>query len=138
MPTPLVAPPYGRDMSCVDRIRPGTLVSGGVLLGEAAFRRLNTERGTLEYDLNYGYSLAQRLNDDLTEDDIAAMPDEIIGELKKDPRMDRVEVTQTVLGTAPSVRLHHEIRGFGVDGEGFRLAIASSNVTVDLFELEAA
>lgn len=138
MTTPLQAPPYGRDTSCTGRMRPGTVVSGGLLLGQAAYRRLITDRGSLLDDGNYGLNLSRKLGADVTTDEIATYPGQIRAELLKDPRLEAVAVNIAVQNSAGRITLNVEIRGIGVTGEGFALSLHVSDVRVELLSLEAA
>lgn len=73
-------------MSCVTDIRPG-MVSGRRALGESVARRLQTPRGRLIDDPNYGHDLTGELNDDVTHADIARMSSSIEAECLKDERV---------------------------------------------------
>lgn len=90
---PIQAVPFGRDTSCVERLRPGKVVSGRRLIAEACVRRLRTSRGTLLDDPNYGLALVDLLGSELTPQQEAAVPSRIRNELLKDPRVDDVRVT---------------------------------------------
>lgn len=137
MTTALKAPPYGRDLSCTTHIKYTRVVSGGVLLGQAAFRRLTTKRGSLQYNKNYGLPISDWLGQDMTEDFLAAIPALITNELMKDERLDRVDVALTVKrGDSGRVELDINIDGVGLNGETFALALHVNDVTVELLKLE--
>ena len=133
----ITATPYGQDTSCLDYLRPGRLVSGGELLGQAAYRRLITERGSLEDDQSYGFALSGRLGSEMTEVALAALPALIRNELLKDERLESVEVNVTVTRSVSSaVSLAIDIAGVGVNGETFSLVLAASEVAVELLNLD--
>lgn len=128
---------YGQDLSATKRLNYGRIVDGGELLAEAAYRRLITVRGTLLDDPNYGLGLVRWLQTEYTPAMIAALPSIIRLELMKDPRLDSVNVEITSTRDASSaVSMQVEITGAGVNGEGFSLVLAVSDVTVDLLELK--
>lgn len=128
---------YGQDLSATKRLNYGRIVEGGELLAEAAYRRLITVRGTLLDDPNYGLGLVRWLQSEYTPAMLAALPSIIRLELMKDPRLDSVDVEITSSRDASSaVSMQVEITGAGVNGEGFSLVLAVSDVTVDLLELK--
>lgn len=128
---------YGQDLSATKRLNYGRIVEGGELLAEAAYRRLITVRGTLLDDPNYGLGLVRWLQSEYTPAMLAALPSIIRLELMKDPRLDSVNVEITSTRDASSaVSMQLEITGAGVNGEGFSLVLAVSDVTVDLLELK--
>lgn len=128
---------YGQDVSATRRVNYGRTVSGGELLAEAAYRRLITVRGTLLDDPNYGLGLVRWLQAEYTPSMLAALPAIIRLELMKDPRLDSVAVEITDTRNASSaVSLQIDITGSGVNGEGFILVLAVSDVTVDLLQLQ--
>lgn len=49
---------YGIEMSVTDKMVTGRLISGRAVVIEALFRRLITPRGTLFYDLTYGFDVS--------------------------------------------------------------------------------
>lgn len=106
-------------------MRPGVLVTGGVILGEAAYRRLTTQRGTLEYDPNYGFSLAGWLNKRMTPDELAEAPSLIRAELLKDERLERVDITITQ-PTPSSASV--AIQGWGSGATSFALVLEVADV----------
>jgi hypothetical protein len=63
------------------------MVSGRRCLGEAIARRLQTPRGGLIDDPNYGFDLSGELNDDVTQEDVARMSSSIEAECLKDERV---------------------------------------------------
>lgn len=129
---------FGRDTSCTSSLRTGRFVTGARLVGEAAWRRLNTRRGLLrggEKEANYGIDLSELVGSVQAKSDEAALPGRIQSELEKDERIDSVAVS--VLATTTTAGLvSFEIT---IDAETksgpFQLVIAASAVTVDLLRL---
>lgn len=64
------------------------LVSGQANLAMAIVRRLSTTRGTLYYDLSYGFNLLEALNQSFTVTSLAALRSQIVAEVLKDQRVD--------------------------------------------------
>lgn len=136
MAVPLQSDPYGRDLSCTDRIIPGRLVSGGQLLAEACYRRLITPRGQLLDDPTYGLAVCQWLGREMTPEFLVSVPGQIRNELTKDPRIEVVEVTVTTLrGASGAPEMVIDIEGRGVEGETFELSLHVSDVKVQLLSL---
>lgn len=107
------------------------LQAGFANLGEALARRLMTPRGGLEYDLDYGTDIRGRLNDSLTNDELADLQGSVEAEVLKDPRVLDVDVRATFIASAFTLRL--EIRGATAAGP-FALVLAVDRVTVALLE----
>lgn len=92
---------YGTDLSCVsDLDMTGAEVSGRLLLGQALARRLQTPRGRLLEDANYGFDLRQYINADLSPVDIAKIRAGVESECLKDER---------VLGATATVTLTNNV-----------------------------
>lgn len=140
MTTPLVSPPYGRDTSCTDRLYPGRVVSGGVLLGEALYRRFRSEREQLQDDADYGLSMDTWLGAAAQPDLIASIPGQLQAEAAKDKRIDEITVTMIKerIGDSPGIGLTIVIEGTGVEGETFEFAVHINDVTVELLRLEGS
>lgn len=133
----LTAAPYGQDTYCLDFIVPGVLVSGGVLLGQAAYRRLTSQRLRLEYDQDYGRSLAGWLGQAMTADRQASAPGIIAQELRKDERLAKVDVTIAQSGQNAQLLWTVTINALANDGvTGFVLVLAVTDITVSLLTLQ--
>lgn len=130
MTTPIKAPPFGRDVSCRQRMRHGVMVSGFVLVGEAAIRRLSTERGTLLYDPNYGLLLIDLMNKPMTVAEQAAIPGRIAAELEKDTRVERAVVTVTPVERGYDI----DILLVTIDGTG-SLALHVDDVSLSVLSI---
>ncbi len=133
-----MATDYGRDTSCTTELVTGRLVRGARLLGEAAYRRLTTPRGMLrggEEEADYGIDLSELIGSTSTKSAAAALPDRIRAELKKDERFESVDVR--VVETTNGVSKSFEVFVEASTAEGpFTLAIAASDVTVELLGIE--
>lgn len=78
----------GTDISCLSDIGAKfRFASGFENLGQAIARRLQTPRGGLFYDLDYGTDLRDWLNAVYTEADRAEFASAIAAECEKDPRV---------------------------------------------------
>lgn len=131
---------FGTDVSCVNSLRTGRLVSGPRLVAEACFRRLNTPRGTLiggEDEQNYGLDLADLIGSVATPSAEAALPGRIQAELLKDERVASVVVNVTsTMDSAGAVTWSIDVEGDTAEGP-FSLQIGVSEVTVDLLGIQA-
>ena len=86
--------PLGADLSCVDDLDPGMAeVSGVAMMGEAAHRRVNTPRGAVIDDPNYGIDVFDFLNAEATPAEVAQVPGLIDQEQLKDQRIQSSETT---------------------------------------------
>jgi len=88
---------FGTDLSCVsDLDATGAEVSGRLLLGQSLARRLQTPRGRLLEDANYGFDLRQYVNADLSPTDIARIRTGVEAECLKDERVLGATATVTL------------------------------------------
>jgi len=79
---------FGTDLSCQQDFTPlMTSVSGVMCLIEALIRRLETPRGTLIGDSDYGYYVTGEIDDDVDQADIARIAALIDAEFLKDQRV---------------------------------------------------
>jgi hypothetical protein len=126
---------YGRDLSCTDSIKTGRFASGLRLVGEALYRRLITRKGYCPGAPDYGLRVADYLGTDTTPGDIIKLQGLIKQELRKDERIDSVDVTVTETegdGTERTWTIQVNVwTGLGP----FRLVLAVSSVTTELLEI---
>lgn len=117
----------GTTLACVTGLDPlGKLVSGRRAILEAVARRWGTPRGRLGYDPNYGYCVADCLNDDVDARGIAAIRSGMSTEALKDER---------VLSCSIAVTVPQDETGSYV----FRAALADADGPFDgTFTLDAA
>ena len=121
-----MATDYGTDLSCVSDMDPlGAEVSGRLCLGQNLARRLQTPRGRLIYDGQYGFDLTAYLNADVSPSDLAQLGHQVATELVKDQRVVSAAATVT-LDAEGALTATCTI----VDGAGpFPLVLTVSNVT---------
>jgi phage baseplate assembly protein W len=92
---------FGSAWSCVsDLTLPSVQVSGNQVVAEAIARRLQTPRGGLIDDPNYGYDLTAWLNADVTPAQIASIQSSINAECTKDERVSSAASSVTFLSGA--------------------------------------
>jgi hypothetical protein len=122
----------GIDISCTDDLDPAfTPVTGTKALAQAMARRLITPRGSLFYDLEYGFDLRAYLNAGITQGDGFAfrLGAQIEAECLKDERVGTVDAQ---LSYDPvTEKLTVLLSGVASDGP-FRLVLAVSAVTVEI------
>ena len=125
-----MATDYGHDLSLLTDLDPSMLeVDGLRCLAEACARRLQTPRGGLIDDPNYGFDVTGLLNDDLDTRAIAQLGAGVDGELVKDERI--VRTTTAVSFVRGALML--DIKGLASNGP-FRLVLAASDVTVSILK----
>jgi hypothetical protein len=127
---------YGRDLSCTDTLYSGRTVSGVRLVAEAVYRRLITRKGELFYDIDYGFHVGDELGATTSPAERAALPGKIANEIRKDERVQSVDVDVTETGDTSALSWSIDVRAFTADGP-FALVLAVSGVTVELLEIEA-
>lgn len=122
---------YGSDLSCVTDIAAmATELSGDDprIVAESDARRLQTDRGTLIDNPNYGWNLQDLVQKPLTASDIATIPGQVKGELLKDDRHETLDVWTT--GQNTSNLLVH-VKGTTAKGPfGFTMAVTDAGVAV--------
>lgn len=134
----LPTPNFGRDTSCTTGLRHGRIVTGPRLVAESIYRRLTTPRGMLrggEEEQNFGLDLTELIGSASTPALEAALPGRIETEIRKDERIESVEIAVLATTSGPATSYTITIRA--VTGMGpFTLAIAASAVTVELLGIE--
>jgi hypothetical protein len=87
---------YGSDVSCVTDIDPFfTVVTGSTAVAQAYARRLQTVHGAWFADLDYGFSVIERLNDTVDPRLIFEIENGMEAEAVKDPRIQSAEASVT-------------------------------------------
>jgi hypothetical protein len=109
-----------------------TIASPARALGEAALRRLTTDRGGLFYDPEYGYNLRARVNETLDERSAFETAAGVRAELERDERVLSADVSVTRVDEGLDVRALIDT----LDGP-FRLVLHATEVTVNLLSSEA-
>lgn len=129
----------GSDLSCVSDLDPHMgVVSGRTLLAQAIARRLQTPKGALLDDPNYGYDLVGQLNSDIAQGDLGRIAAAVTAECQKDQRVFSASVTvvaativvnnASLLGLKVTISL---ITGIGP----FVLVIGVAGVTLTLLSI---
>ncbi len=90
---------FGQDFSCLPDLRPTVLNSGLQNLAEAILRRLQTPRGGLFYDLDYGTDLREWVNGSFAAADILRYQGLVQDECEKDDRVLSAEAQITPDGS---------------------------------------
>lgn len=124
---------FGTDINGTSDLDPacGT-VSGTAALGQALARRLETPRGALWYDADYGTDVRGRLNDALRGGSaLHALQADIEAECEKDKRVRRASAT--LIFTASSSALSVTIRCELASGP-FTFVLSADALTVALLK----
>ena len=93
---------YGKDTWCLGSLASGRFATGPIAVGQAAFRRLTTPRGTLRSvlpnapELTYGFDLSRYIGAIDTDLAVATIPGRVRSELLKDDRIRDVECSVSV------------------------------------------
>lgn len=123
---------FGFDLSCVtDLTSDCAEVSGAIVWLQSLARRL---QGPLFYDPDYGYDIAERLDDEIALSDLDAVGADIDSEFLKDERTlsSSTTVTSTVNNGAVTLKITSRVRsGLGP----FTLTMSVSKVTVQILQI---
>jgi phage baseplate assembly protein W len=95
------SPAYGADLYCVTDLLPTMrMVTGDSveIIQQSLIRRLNSPRGSLYSDQDYGMDLKSYLNTALTTAGITEMQDSIQAECRKDDRVESCVATVALNG----------------------------------------
>jgi phage baseplate assembly protein W len=121
---------YGRDISCVRDLDPGVEVEGVTALAQALARRLDTPRGGLVDDPDFGFDLRSQLNKGSTQAEMNSLAARIRNELTKDDRVSMVSVTVAPLDTrGSSVRVTVRVRPKN-SSEPFSMTLAVTSAEI--------
>lgn len=127
---------FGSDLSCVSDLTPSMLVvSGRRLVAEAIARRLQTPKGGLLDDSNYGYDVTALLNADVAQGDLGRIAAGITAECQKDQRVLSAKVVCEFqpVGNKMTGGLKITIALLTLAGP-FTLVLAASQVTVSILQ----
>ena len=125
---------YGQDFTLATDLDTTLGVSTGrLVVVEAIGRRLQTPRGRLMGDPDYGFDLAGYLNDDVTPSVIAWIQSQIEAEALKDERVTMADATVTL---ATSDILTVKLALVLSDGDSFDLTITVDAVSVPVLSVE--
>jgi len=110
----------------------GLLTDDQAILLQACVLRLQTQRGTLWTDPEYGDAIMEVLQDGLTAASFARIPERVRAELEKDERIASVDIAPTIGGSpgAYSVRLDIQVRP--LSGPTFPLTLEITAISVEV------
>lgn len=122
---------FGSDLACVDDITADAAELDGDnprIVAESDARRLQTDRGSLIDDPDYGWNLEQLIQRPMTPAEIATIPGQVRGELLKDDRHETLTVW-TEGRTTANLLVH--VSGTTAKGPfGLTMAITNAGVAV--------
>lgn len=127
---------FGTDLSWTTDVDPlHRMATGTLLVSQAIFRRLNTPRGALLDDPEYGYDLVGQLSVGQTQKQIGRVQSEVRAECLKDERVDSVDVvfTQVNNGNGPSSVWNVAISGTTAAGP-FKLVVGVADAKALVLE----
>jgi hypothetical protein len=130
-----VNPPlgYGHDLSCLSDLTSDMAeVDGRILLGQALARRLQTPRGGLIDDPDYGYDITGEIGDDMDARKIAKIATRIDAECLKDPRVFSSDTVTTFASGFLTIVITITDR----DGP-FKLVLVANDITLTLMQIAA-
>jgi phage baseplate assembly protein W len=122
---------YGESID-IDSPFGARLTDDQAILTQAILMRLSTQRGLYWADPEYGLLLSGYVNEGLTPDALARIPQEVQSELEKDERVASASVTAAVTNGPQGVSMTLGIKVTPVQGQDFAFVVAASAVTVDL------
>lgn len=134
---------YGTDVSCDSDVDPLVRDVNGfttLALAEAIVRRLDTPRGSLPDDKNYGISVPSYLNSGRTAQGIRQLAGQIRAEVLLDDRVQSltVRVAPNSVGSDLRIELLVEPIDALLGAGSFTLTLSASDVGLVLEEIEAA
>lgn len=132
---------YGTDISCESDLDPlMTEIDGGttLALAQAIVRRLDTPRGSLPDDGNYGIDVRGFLNRGTSAADVRQMAGEIRNEVLKDDRVDTLTVTVRPNSVGSEITIELAVQPVDAAIGGFALTLAASDADLLLEEIKAA
>lgn len=136
---PAPTPPfgYGADLSCAEDLTPTMDVVDPFsvrAIGEAIARRLDTPRGALVDDPDYGLDLRGYLNRGTTIAELNALADRVRTEVSKDDRIASARVVVTSQ-TTRELRVAIVVTPVALDAGPFSLTLAVTSADVLIEEL---
>lgn len=128
------APNFGSCWSCVyDLTMPSVMVSGNQCVAEMIARRLQTPRGGLIDDPNYGYDLTGWLDADITTPQLASIQSNVNAECVKDQRVLSAQSTVTLVQSGMLIVTIQLVTAAGP----FTLTLSVSNLAPNAVQLLA-
>jgi hypothetical protein len=126
---------FGTDFDFLSDLNPNlTMVSGLAVLGQDILHRLETPRGGLFYDPDYGTDVRAYLNGKMTPQVLSRMQSEVQAELGKDERFLSTSAKFQFVPQTNTLTLNLAV----VTAQGpFTLVIEITNVTITLLSIQA-
>jgi hypothetical protein len=112
-----------------------TPISGQRVLAEAVMRRLETDRGTLVYDLDYGIGIRSWLSRSVTSSQLEELRSQIELECMADERVAAADVKMTWQREANALTISIALTPADGVTPPFRLVLQVTAVTLDLLSL---
>ena len=132
---------YGSDISCDFDVAPDVAEVdpfSTFALAQAIVRRLDTPRGTLPDDKDYGISVRQYVNKGTTAAEIVSLAGQIRNEVLKDDRVETLTVTVIPSPTGTTLRIVLAIQPVDAELGGFTLTLSASSAAILIEEIKAA
>jgi len=132
---------YGSDISGALDLDPSMAETEGfatLTLAQSIVRRLDTPRGTLPDDKNWGISISSYLNFGSTDQDIRQIAGQIRSELTLDDRIDSLTVRVAPSSTGSTLSIGIQVQPLAADAGPFTLTLSASDAGLILEEIEAA
>ncbi len=131
-PTPPLG--YGTDISCtldIDERMAEVDPQSTRAIAEALVRRLDTPRGALIDDADYGFALKSYANRGVTRAELLSLADRVRLEVTKDDRVSTATVTVTSSGTSLSVSIRVTPEDPSLDTFAAVLSVTSAAVVLE-------
>lgn len=137
-PSPSAPFGYGADLICttdltaqMDEVDPTSTRA----LAEALLRRLDTPRGALPDDADYGRDLRAMVNRGVTTDDVRAIAGQVRSELEKDDRVDAARVIVTPAADGSRLRVQCWVTPVDPRIGGFTMTLAVTSAEILIEEI---
>lgn len=132
---------YGSDISCDSDVDPDVVEVGAfttLALAQAIVRRLDTPRGSLPDDKDYGIDVRSYVNRGVVAEDIRQLAGQISNEVRKDDRVDTLIVTVQPSSTGTTLGIRLAVRPVDARIGGFTLTLSASSASIVIEEIQAA
>lgn len=125
---------YGAEVSLTDKLVTGRLISGKAVALEALYRRLITPRGSLSYDLTYGFDVSGLVGSVGFERAAVVIGGMVVNELSKDDRVVNVRClpTLTVQDNGDAILILDVEATLAEEGEDFAFTAGVTETTTEL------
>jgi len=131
---------YGSDISCDSDIDPNVAEVdpfSTLAIAQAIVRRLDTPRGSLPDDKDYGIDLRAYANRGVDTNAIESLAGQIRSELENDDRLGSVSVTVRPDSTGKSIGVELAVRPADPQTGGFGLTLSASSASILLEEIRS-